>query len=46
MENQENSIERQIEIKAPVEKVWKALTDSNQFGQWFKAIFQTEFVAG
>ena len=32
MENSENSIERQIEIKAPVEKVWKALTDSQLFG--------------
>lgn len=46
MVNNENSIERQIEIKAPVAKVWKALTDSQLFGQWFKANFQSEFVAG
>jgi uncharacterized protein YndB with AHSA1/START domain len=46
MANNENSIERQIEIKAPVAKVWKALTDSKLFGQWFKANFQSEFVAG
>ena len=46
MPNQENSIERQIEIKAPVAKVWKALTDSKQFGQWFKADFESDFVAG
>lgn len=46
MANQENSIERQIEIKAPVAKVWKALTDSKLFGQWFKAEFKSEFVAG
>jgi uncharacterized protein YndB with AHSA1/START domain len=42
----ENSIERQIEIKAPISKVWKALTDSKLFGQWFKANFESEFVAG
>lgn len=41
-----DTIERQIEIKAPVEKVWKALTDSKLFGQWFKADFQSDFVAG
>jgi uncharacterized protein YndB with AHSA1/START domain len=46
MEKVENSIERQIEIKAPVAKVWKALTDSQLFGQWFKANFHSEFVAG
>ncbi|MBP9113404.1 MAG: SRPBCC family protein [Polyangiaceae bacterium] len=46
MENTENSIERQIEIKAPVEKVWKALTDSQLFGQWFGATFPAAFVAG
>lgn len=42
----ENSIEKQIEIKAPVAKVWKALTDSKLFGQWFGANCQSDFVAG
>lgn len=42
----ENSIERQIEIKAPVAKVWKALIDSKLFGQWFGATFHSEFVPG
>lgn len=46
MKNVENSIERQIEIKAPIAKVWKALTDSQLFGQWFGANFHSEFVAG
>jgi uncharacterized protein YndB with AHSA1/START domain len=46
MENSENSIEKQIEIGAPVAKVWAALTDSQLFGQWFKAVCQSEFVAG
>jgi uncharacterized protein YndB with AHSA1/START domain len=42
----ENSIERQIEIKAPIAKVWEALTNANLFGQWFGANFQQPFVAG
>lgn len=42
----ENAITRQIEIKAPVSKVWKALTDSQRFGTWFKAKFEGAFVAG
>lgn len=42
----ENSIEREIFIKAPVSKVWKALTDSQQFGQWFKVQLEGPFVAG
>lgn len=46
MANSENMIERQIEIKAPVAKVWKALTDSQLFGQWFNANIQTPFVVG
>ncbi len=46
MEKVENSIERQIEIRAPVAKVWEALTNSQLFGQWFKAEFQAPFVAG
>jgi uncharacterized protein YndB with AHSA1/START domain len=46
MENVKNSIERQIEIKAPVSKVWEALTNAKLFGQWFGANFQSSFVAG
>lgn len=42
----ENSITRQIELKAPVSKVWNALTDSKLFGQWFKVNLYGPFVAG
>lgn len=42
----EHTIEKQIEVKAPVSKVWEALTDSKQFGQWFKAEFKDPFTAG
>jgi len=42
----ENSISRQIEIKAPVSKVWQALTDAKQFAQWFKVTLEGPFVPG
>ncbi len=46
MKNENNSIEREIEIKAPQEKVWKALTDSKLFGKWFSVDLHSEFIAG
>ncbi|MDQ3006646.1 MAG: SRPBCC family protein [Chloroflexota bacterium] len=42
----ENRIEKNIEIKAPVSKVWRALTDHNEFGQWFGCKFEGPFVVG
>jgi uncharacterized protein YndB with AHSA1/START domain len=31
-----NSIEKQIELKAPLSRVWRALTDYREFGEWFR----------
>ncbi len=42
----ENQIRKQIEIAAPVERVWTALTDSRQFGEWFLTRMDGPFVAG
>ena len=39
-------IERSIELKAPVSRVWQALTDHEQFGQWFRVKLEGPFVAG
>ena len=39
-------IEKQIELRAPVSRVWKALTDFQQFGEWFKVKIDGPFVAG
>jgi uncharacterized protein YndB with AHSA1/START domain len=39
-------IEKQIEIAAPVSRVWQALTDSRQFGEWFLVKMDGPFVAG
>jgi uncharacterized protein YndB with AHSA1/START domain len=32
-------IEKQIELKAPRERVWAAITDSAEFGKWFGVVF-------
>ncbi len=42
----EDRIEKTIEIKAPVSRVWRALTDSTQFGEWFGVRIDGPFVAG
>lgn len=42
----EERIEKKIEIAAPVSRVWKALTDSKQFGEWFLVKMDGPFVAG
>jgi len=42
----EDRIEKRIEIAAPVSRVWNALTDSRQFGEWFLVKMDGPFVAG
>jgi uncharacterized protein YndB with AHSA1/START domain len=42
----EERIEKQIEIAAPVSRVWQALTDWRQFGEWFRVKMEGPFVAG
>jgi uncharacterized protein YndB with AHSA1/START domain len=42
----ENRIEKRIELKAPVSRVWRALTDYREFGQWFRVKLEGPFVPG
>lgn len=42
----DDRIEKQIEIAAPVSRVWQALTDSQQFGEWFRVKMEGPFVPG
>jgi uncharacterized protein YndB with AHSA1/START domain len=42
----ENRIEKQIELKAPVSRVWRAISDYREFGQWFRVKLDGPFVAG
>jgi len=39
-------IEKTIEIKAPVSRVWRALTDHREFGTWFRVRLEGPFVPG
>jgi uncharacterized protein YndB with AHSA1/START domain len=39
-------IEKQITLRAPLARVWRALSDSREFGAWFGAEFDGPFVAG
>ena len=39
-------IEKRIEIKAPVSRVWRAITDYREFGEWFKVKLDGPFVPG
>ena len=39
-------IEKTIELKAPVSRVWRALTDYREFGTWFRVKLDGPFVPG
>jgi uncharacterized protein YndB with AHSA1/START domain len=41
-----NSIEKRVELKAPVSRVWRALTDHREFGEWFRVKLDAPFVPG
>lgn len=41
-----NSIEKRIELKAAVERVWRAITNHDEFGEWFRVKLDGPFVAG
>jgi uncharacterized protein YndB with AHSA1/START domain len=42
----DNQIEKTIELKAPVSRVWQALTDYQEFGKWFRVKLDGPFVQG
>ncbi len=42
----ENRIEKRVELKAPVSRVWRALTDHREFGEWFRVKLDGPFEAG
>jgi uncharacterized protein YndB with AHSA1/START domain len=42
----QDRIEKRIELKAPVSRVWRALTDSREFGEWFRVKMNGPFVPG
>jgi uncharacterized protein YndB with AHSA1/START domain len=42
----QNRIEKRLELRAPVSRVWRALTDYREFGQWFRVKLDGPFVPG
>src|SRR5580704_2713734 len=39
-------IEKRILLRAPRKRVWRALSDSTEFGSWFGVKFDSPFAAG
>ena len=41
-----NCVKKRVVLSEPRPRVWRALTDSNEFGAWFQVRFEQPFVAG
>jgi uncharacterized protein YndB with AHSA1/START domain len=39
-------IEKEILLRAPLDRVWRAISDAEEFGQWFGVRFEGPFVPG
>ena len=39
-------IEKRIELRAPPGRVWRALTDYREFGEWFRVKLEGPFIVG
>lgn len=46
IETMTDRIEKSIELKAPASRVWRALTDYREFGQWFRVELDGPFAPG
>jgi uncharacterized protein YndB with AHSA1/START domain len=46
LHNEMDRIEKQVTLKAPRSRVWRALTDYQQFSVWFGVHLEAPFVAG
>jgi uncharacterized protein YndB with AHSA1/START domain len=46
MSTSTDRIEKSVVLRAPRERVWRAISDSKQFGSWFGVEFDAPFVAG
>lgn len=41
-----DTIEKSTFIRAPIDRVWRAISDHREFGSWFKVDLDQPFVAG
>jgi uncharacterized protein YndB with AHSA1/START domain len=39
-------VEKKIELMAPISRVWQALTDYREFGEWFRVKLEGPFAVG
>jgi uncharacterized protein YndB with AHSA1/START domain len=39
-------IEKRVVLRAPLDRVWRAISDAEEFGRWFGVRFDGPFVAG
>ena len=39
-------VEKRMDLKASVSRVWRALTDYREFGEWFGVKLEAPFVPG
>ena len=46
MASSTDRIEKSVVLRAPLERVWRAISDSKQFGSWFGVQFDGPFVEG
>ncbi len=42
----EDRIDKSIELDAPISRVWRALSDYNEFGEWFRVKLEGPFIPG
>jgi len=43
---QTDRIEKKVRLRAPRARVWRALTDAREFGEWFRVNLEGPFVEG
>jgi uncharacterized protein YndB with AHSA1/START domain len=46
METPGDRIEKKVVLRAPIERVWRAVSDASEFGRWFGVRFEDVFVEG
>ena len=46
MASSTDRIEKTIQLRAPVSRVWRALTDAREFGKWFRVSLTGPFAVG
>jgi uncharacterized protein YndB with AHSA1/START domain len=46
MASDTDRIQKKVTLKAPVERVWRAISDASEFGAWFGVLFDGAFRPG